>query len=705
MLVAVLLLLAEGRATSKVTPMAKVVELLNNLQTQVQTEGTAEAESYDKFACFCKDTTEEKVTSINTKEDSTEQLSAEEATLTASVNQLKADIAKLNTDIDTMTIELKKMTDLREQEHADYLVTYADLTKAVDSLARAITAIEGSKMSLAQVRGIVNPVLLLADAMSLVPSHSSKKVAALLEESEEPEKPDYEFHSGDIIGTLEDLKTDFTQKKSDSQSEEDAAESAFVTASDAKRTEISTAKDTLETKEGELSTDEASLADTTGELTETRALMHDDRKYLKDLTEQCERKANEWDQRSSMRTQELAAISQALEILEGTVAVKAEASGAGGRDTPVGAELQLDASLDDANWDDEVSFVQVRKHKEIVDDEALRPRNRIIALLKANAADLHSPEISLLAMKIAEDPFAKVKVLIQQLIERLLTESKNEATQKGWCDTELGKASHSRDARHKDVVSLTADCEMMEAKKAKLIVTKDTLMSEIVELTSALTNATDDRGAEKADHEATMTTATEGLTALEEAIRVLKDFYSGASRATVLVQASPVDEDMAAAGTGGYSGAYKGNQAQGEGILGLLATIKSDFERTLSETEAAEKESYADFAAFSKETKASISAKQTGVKNAEADLVTTSGDLVTALMDLQQNQKLMDSALEALEKLRPACIDTGMSYEERVARREAEIEALKSALCVLDEGDKEIAECNHASFLQRRAVH
>jgi hypothetical protein len=93
------------------------------------------------------------------------------------------------------------------------------------------------------------------------------------------------------------------------------------------------------------------------------------------------------------------------------------------------------------------------------------------------------------------------------------------------------------------------------------------------------------------------------------------------------------------------------------------------------------------------------------VKNAEADLVTTSGDLVAALMDLQQNQKLMDSALEALEKLRPACIDTGMSYEERVERREAEIEALKQALCVLDEGDKEISECNHASFLQKRAVH
>ena len=51
----------------------------------------------------------------------------------------------------------------------------------------------------------------------------------------------------------------------------------------------------------------------------------------------------------------------------------------------------------------------------------------------------------------------------------------------------------------------------------------------------------------------------------------------------------------------------------------------------------------------------------------------------------ENKQDLLDKSLETLEKLRPACVDTGMSYEERVARREAEIEALKNALCVLDE--------------------
>jgi hypothetical protein len=693
------LLRVEAAAIKRVSPMAKVVELLNNLQTQCQEEGSEEAATYDTFACFCKDTTESKVTSIKTYEDNIQADSADEAQLSASVDQLKAEVAKLNTDIDTMEMELKKATELREQEHADYVVAYADATKAVDSLERAITAIEGSKLDLKQVQSIIRPVLLMADAMSILPSSSEapkKAVASLLEEGPDGQ-PDYEFHAGDILGTLGELKTSFGQKKSDLQSEEEAAASAFETASDAKRDEITSGKETLATKEGLLSDDSASLAEVQGEISEATALLHDDRQYLKDLTEQCERKANEWDQRSGMRKQELAAISQALEILS-TASAKAEETGAGGRAEPVGAlQMEIVDDLDDSNW---ASFVQknVRKASESSSalEESLKPRNRIIALLKASAHDLKSTDLTFLAMKIAEDPFAKVKVLIQQLIQRLLAESKNEATHKGWCDTELGKASHSRDSRHQDVTTLTADIEELEARKAKLLVEKDELNAQILELTSALTNATNDRADEKADHDATMKSAQEGLTALKAAITTLKDFYKmGAKAFAQGAKASPVDEDSPGAG---FDGSYQGNQAQGQGIIGMLETIQSDFERTLSQTDAAETQSYRDFVAFSKETKASKASKETGLTNCEADLVQTSADLSTRLLDLQQNQQLLDTALKALEALRPACIDTGMSFEERTQRREAEISALKGALCTLDDSE---ADCT-PSFLQRK---
>merc|ERR1719197_2366486 len=219
-------------------------------------------------------------------------------------------------------------------------------------------------------------------------------------------------------------------------------------------------------------------------------------------------------------------------------------------------------------------------------------------------------------MKLARDPFAKVKVLIQQLIERLLTEAKNEATHKGWCDTEIGKAEKDREYRHADSMKLNAAITDGEATIAKLKETIETLTKELGELNEALLEATKQREQEKANNKKTLKDAKEGLTALNEAIKVLTDYYKGAAKSknryegggyegAAFVQASPVAEQMGAEGVeGGAKGAYAGNQAAGAGIIGMLQTIASDFMRTLETTEAEEYKASRTFAAFSQETKA-----------------------------------------------------------------------------------------------------
>jgi len=74
-------------------------------------------------------------------------------------------------------------------------------------------------------------------------------------------------------------------------------------------------------------------------------------------------------------------------------------------------------------------------------------------------------------------------------------------------------------------------------------------------------------------------------------------------------------------------------------------------------------------------------------------LETTKTKIKTTITDLTTAQDLLDSALKVIEDLKPTCIDTGMSYEDRVAKREEEITALKKALCILDPEGKE-EECD-----------
>merc|ERR1719188_572768 len=292
----------------------------------------------------------------------------------------------------------------------------------------------------------------------------------------------------------------------------------------------------------------------------------------------------------------------------------------------------------------------------------------VASLLGAEGKRLTSTALTALAIRVTNDPFTKVKRLIQDLIERLLAEATAEATKKGFCDEELGKAKQDRDYRLQYANSLNNDLEQLEIKQDELEEEIKTLTADIDLLKKTLANATAERKQEHEDNMHTIEVAEEGLKAVNEATDILRSFYKQAAKAQALLQASPVDEDTDGPG---FDGNYAGKQAASKGIIGMLEVIITDFERTLRVTKAAEAKAHADFVLFDRASKADISGKEMKKELDEQDLQTA--------MDL------LDAALKKLEGLKPTCIDTGMSYEERVAKREEEIAALKKALCILDE--------------------
>merc|ERR1719401_2523510 len=294
---------------------------------------------------------------------------------------------------------------------------------------------------------------------------------------------------------------------------------------------------------------------------------------------------------------------------------------------------------------------------------------------------INSMALMSLSARVSADPFMKVKGLIQRLIERLLEESKNEATKKGFCDTELGKAEKDRDYRFSEAKDLAADLAKLEAKRDELTTDIDDLNSDIKIEKIGLKESTEDRKTEKEANMHTVGVSKEGLEAVKEALAILKAFYKQAAKAS-FVQASPVDEDTS---WPGFEGNYKGKQGASKAIIALLETIVSDCDRTDRKTEESEYKAQRDFVDYEQTAKSSIAGKMTKEELDSMDLKTTISTIKTKMADLQTAMDLLDKALEELEKLKPTCIDTGMSYKERVAKREEEMEALNTALCILDE--------------------
>merc|ERR1719326_2715647 len=127
---------------------------------------------------------------------------------------------------------------------------------------------------------------------------------------------------------------------------------------------------------------------------------------------------------------------------------------------------------------------------------------------------IHSVVLTTLAERAAADPFTKIKGLIQKLIERLLAEAAAEATKKGFCDTELGKARKDRDFRRGQSTDLSAELEGLEAKEDALTEEIKLLTGQIESETKALKETTADREEEKEDNMHTLKTAKEGLEAV-----------------------------------------------------------------------------------------------------------------------------------------------------------------------------------------------
>merc|ERR1719375_417019 len=116
----------------------------------------------------------------------------------------------------------------------------------------------------------------------------------------------------------------------------------------------------------------------------------------------------------------------------------------------------------------------------------------------------------------------------------------------------------------------------------------------------------------------------------------------------------------------------------------MMEVIMDDFERTISTTSEEEEKAVREFTELNRKTQISIDTKTEGKEAKTSEVTDLHSTIEQELTDLKDEQDLLDKAITELLELQPACIETGMSYEERVAKREQELESLKQALCLLE---------------------
>lgn len=687
--------------------IGKVIKLLEDLKTEIETEGEEEHKTYDKFACFCQDKSEKKSTSVEEGHDTIDQLSADIQEQSAERDDKQSRWDKRKANEEKWSAELTEITISFEKDSTNFQYSKADLDKAIKSIKGAVKSLKDGKSkgaALLKLRRVVNKYVGEADALSMISDKQQKSLHsahALLETGVDPDDPEYKFKSQPLIDLLEKLETDYEEKLDTVENEQEEREEKVKKQRKALTDELAENNERMVELKEDIEELVEEIAQAREELVEAEEQMKDDKSYLEELTAKCHKQAVEFDQRASLRGGEVEALTKALDIMQEKVKgwedAETDEEGKGGKDKDDKGKGKFVQTAEHASVAQEatarklaLSFLQrnapvVASFSDVTDNKRT---DKAIQMLSNDGQRLHSAALTTLAMNLGRpDPFKKVKAIVQGLIERLLNEAKTEAEHKGFCDEKTGTLVQDRDYRYGDVKKIHAVLKKLRTKKNKLGNEIRKLKKEVKELTEALDEAQKLRDEEHAENVDTLIKAKSARDAVEEALFILKVFYKMAGRQKVLLQTNgPVDKDA------NYKskGAYQGNQAKATALLREIEDLKKEFENTISETTADEESAAKEHTVFRRTSESDIAGKEKKIELDKIDKKETKKKIDQNMDDIEANSKLLDKALEELKDLKPTCFENGMGYDARVEKREEEMASLKLALCILDpNGDEE----------------
>jgi len=305
-------------------------------------------------------------------------------------------------------------------------------------------------------------------------------------------------------------------------------------------------------------------------------------------------------------------------------------------------------------------------------------RAKLVQRLKDMSHQFGSFALMEMAGSAASDPFVKIRGLIEDMIAKLIKEAQEEATQKAFCDEEMGKSNAAIKEKTLTVDKLQSRIDKATSRKAELGQAVKDLEAEVAELDASTAEATKIRNAERETNAKAEKDFGDAASATERAIKVLKDFYDNASllqlsAMTKVAKASQPELGSSKSGAGGV-------------IISILEMSNEDFVKLHSEVVASEEEAQETFEKLMNDNKASKAAKEAEVKGSLSEIKSLTVSLENNGEDHTMTSSELAAVNEYVEKLKPQCEEKAMSYAEKKARREAEISGLKEALEILAGG-------------------
>jgi len=464
------------------------------------------------------------------------------------------------------------------------------------------------------------------------------------------------------------MKDEMTADLKETTSSEEEAKSAFASLMGSKEQEIGAAGKAIEKKTGRVGELAVSAVQAEADLKDTQEAMEEDTKFKANLAAQCATKSKEWDERQSLRAQEVEAISETIEMLNGDDALELFK-----KTLPSGASLIQLATT---------TRSQQRRALSILRSLSVRDSKHRV--------NLH---MMLVALK-SGGGFDKVVQMIDNMIATLEKEQGDDDKKRDWCNEEIHAVEQEVKALEGEVSDVSADIEEKEDQLATSKSDIAALQQSNADMDKSVAQATEQRQDEHAEYASTSASNQAALELIAMAKNRMNKFYAPSqykAAPTTTASNSPYGFVQLSARTlradpgpapETFSGEVKPNKQSG-GVMAMMDQMIKDVELDIQEAKHDEAEAQKDYEG---EMKDSAEKRESDSKL----IVEKEGSKADTMTRLQVARELRATKREQYgitkdkeQSLHVDCDYLLKNYEDMKAKRATERDGLTQSKSVL----------------------
>jgi len=640
--------------------------MLQDMQKTVESEGKKEKELFDKFMCYCNNGAGSVEASIDTATSQIESLTGQTATDAAQKSQSEQDVAQHKTDRDAAQATIKESTEMREKEAGEFATSSGEMKANVEAMGNALAALrKGLSASLLQTT-IGQTLKNIVQHSPAVNADDRESLLGFLQNGE--------GGSDQIIGVVEQMKETMEGDLKQSTSDEAEAKASFASLITSKEEEISAATKAIEEKTKRVGELAVSVAQGKADLEDTQEALEEDTKLKANLAASCATKSKEWDERSKLRAQEIEAISETIEMLNGDDALELFKKT---MPSP-SAFIQL-ATTTQAEQRAEQRRAATLIHRMMVKDPA-------------HAIDFRVMLLSLQSRSAGG--FDQVSKMIDNMIATHEKDQAGEDEKRDFCMVEIAKTQDDEKALKGTIADMSADVEKLEDEVSSLLSEIAALQKGIENLDKSVVEATAQRKDEHSEYTATAASNQAAVELIGMAKNRMNKFYNPSlykAPPTTTVADSPygflqislkLKRAELEQAPEMPSGEYKKSE-QSSGVIAMMAEMAKDVESDIQEGKMDEASAQKDYEEAMKDGATKRSEDTKLMVQKQADKADKMVNLQSARGDRSSKNDQLRITQGKLDDVHMDCDYLLGNYDELKKNRAAEVDGLKQSKAVL----------------------